>query len=311
MDREKAVIETAKVMGVLILFLLGLHTFRSLPLPVDIFADFTSLGNVELWLTAFFLSVDVLLLAYLLSLVGDKRLKYALWAALTVMSLFFTNFTNIDDVLFSSVLLASVFSFGREVRGIGDLWREVRGIKSHGSLLFLLFITLLVWGNATTYNEILLRGLVTAVNDLVPSGQTLTPLVDAMIPNTVTPQEINLLTSYLSQMPEWNLLTPDQRQLLIQQAVQQLQSQKQAIKEAMKQSMATVKVTLDENTVKALLSSDPRLETLSNYLFVFLILGAAAVVSIVLEIASILLFIFLLFPEWMRTKGLPKKKECD
>ncbi len=309
--REELVVEGLKLLGGILLILPAFYVASGVDLPLERLADFEVFTQLDVWAGVFFVAFTAVLGMYLLSSLKERKLFYAVWGLIVVLAIVSLNNPQLDDISLISILLGSVLMFGREVRGALDVWGKVRSERGVSSLVFTLVVLAFVLPNATYYNGKVLDYTLGWINTAMPKPENLSGLIDKMIPSVVTPEDMSYVMEYLTSMPEWNLLSEAERQALVERMREEILKQKEMVKNILKSSLSKAEVKLDRETLLALVSANEQLKMLLDHLFVFLILIALAIYSIVTEVATILAFLILFVPEFVRTRRLRGGRPCE
>ena len=304
-DVVKGLVGVVIVLGAILLA-------TSVDFPLESLIKVNTLAAASLWLKTFAIIALAIMGLYITSLVEDRKLFIAFWAILVVLSILLLRVFQLDDLSVISLVISGIILFGKKPETVGEVWGKIRSERGIATIIFLVLVTAVILPNAQYYNSLFIKEAVNWANSFSPSPQTFSNVIDAMFPATVTPQEVNYLVAHLREsIPEWNTLPPSEKNLIIQNAIQQLKTIKETLKNALKQSLEKNKPKLDEKTLMMLVEQNPKLSLLMKNLYLFLIIVALAVFSILEEIASILVFLIVLPFEWLRIRNLPKKeKEC-
>ncbi len=309
---EKLVYDVIKGLVGVVIVVGAILLATSVNFPLESLVKVNTLTAVPVWIETFAIITLTILGLFITSLVEDRRLFVALWIILVLLSILMLKFFQLDDLSVISLIISGVMLFGKKPERIGEVWGKIRAERGIATLVFLIIVTAVILPNAQYYNSLFIKEAVNWANSFSPSPQTLAQIIDKMFPATVTPQEVNYLVANLKQnVPEWNNLPPSERNLILQNAIQELKMIKETLKDTLKQSLQKNQPKLDEKTLMLLVEQNPKLSLLMKNLYLFLIIVALAVFSILEEIASIVVFLIVLPFEWLRIRNLPKKeKEC-
>ncbi|NPA86674.1 MAG: hypothetical protein GXO00_01555 [Candidatus Diapherotrites archaeon] len=310
MEREE-LFEILKVIAGLFLLSLSLFLAYRTDLALEALVKMDALMNVGLWLSLFILTLLSLLGIYVLSSVKERRLFLAAWALALVAFLIFLRYVQLDDLALLSILLSGIMAHGKEVRRVGHVWEKLRSARGIATIVFLLLVVIIVIPNAAYYNDLFINEALRWSNSLGGDKNSLSTLIDALFPSTVTPEEVKLLEAQLaSSIPEWNLLSPADRNVILSKAVEELIRFKEALKASIKASLSSDRPLLTKEALLALTQNNELLRTLIENLYLFLIFIALAIFSLVTEVATVVAFLILLPVEWWRTRKLPKEEGC-
>jgi hypothetical protein len=148
-----------------------------------------------------------------------------------ILSLLLLSPHQLDDVGVVSLMLASIFT-STKPEGIGGVWRRIGEPRGAATLFLVLLLAYAVISQRERYNEIGFDAFV-KIMESMGSVQSPEKIVDQMIPRGVTSEDRNLIVQKLSSLPEWNLLTPEQRERVIQQNLITLKLTREALREAL------------------------------------------------------------------------------
>ena len=313
MEKEKVWIEVVKAIGAIVLLSFGALLAVQVKTPFDNLVDFQYIANLSLWITILAESIIVLLGSYILTRLSDKRVAIGIIVLFLVLSALLFSLHELDDLVFIALILGTIASVGQKIRKIGDLWGSLRKIRGIGSIVFFILATFIIVSNAQHFKDLFLQKTLEMVNTYMPGQGSIEPVIDQLIPPYITQQDLEYINSYLRSRPEWNYLDEQQKRMLLERMKDEVLKQKELIRKILKESLAKANTKLDKQTFLKILETNPQLSSLMSYLYVFVLLFALALFSIITEVGVIISFVLLVLPEWYHLKHLPeeeKEKNC-
>ncbi len=285
------------------ILLLSFFLSYSSPLPLELFLRLDTLLSPSIWLHLILVISLTLIGGYILTYIRDKRLLYGAWLLLISVSLItLLPSDDIDNLAYTSILITSVLAAGREPKGILDIWSRLRAEKSFSTIVLIVLLLWVVLPNKGFYNNMVIDSTLDVVNSFSLTPENTKNIISSIISTELTEEDRRLIREYVQSLPEWNYLTPEQRDEFISRLERELVNQKKLIKESIERSLNLSNVKLDKETLLSIVSSSPQLRSVFESLYIFLLLVALATFSIASEVASLISFLLIVIPEYLRIR---------
>ncbi len=279
-----------KQAGSLTLFLLAILLAWHFDFPLSALLQLDKIFSPFFWAPFILVIVIAYTGVYLFqpTTLNDKIITFA---PPLLLSLLLLSPHQLDDVGVASLILTAPF-LSTKPEGIGGTWKRIREPRGLASLFLILILAYAVFAKRTTYNEIGFNAFVELMGSM---GEVQTPekIVDQMIPRGVTEEDRRIIVEKLSSLPEWNLLTPDQRERVIQQNLLTLKLTREALREAVLRDLRRMNM-LSKERIKEILTSMRGMRGILETLYLLPLASGLFFYSLALEIISIILFIVIL-----------------
>lgn len=287
-----------KHVGSLTLFLLSVLLAWQIDFPLSVLLDLNKIFIPLFW-AQFILVIIIAYVGVYLFETASLNEKIITLLLPLILSILLLSPHQLDDVGVVSLILASVFVTAKP-EGISGVWKRLREPRGVATLFLVLILAYAVFTQKEKYNEV---GFDAFVELMTSMGEVQSPekIVNQIIPQDITDKDRRIIIEKLSSLPEWNLLTSEQRERVIQQSLLTLKLTREALRETMLRDLRKMNVFSKEK-IKEIFSSMKGMRAVLETFFLLPLASGLFFYSLTLEIISILLFIIILPIELLTRK---------